>query len=204
MPLENIVVRCAVVDLVPSIKAVVRNRAGMPFRLYAIHPEPPVLYLDSKGRDAEIALVGIEAKKDPLPALVVGDINDVAWSTTTTRFQRLSGLLDPRVGRGFYNTFDARYPLLRWPLDHLFHDPAFRLIEMRRGPDIGSDHFPMIFSLALTTHEAAHDAPDAADAKEEREIEEVIAGEQKTDRPAIGSNWEAAEATGDNAEAAEI
>ncbi|WP_146588821.1 endonuclease/exonuclease/phosphatase family protein [Puniceibacterium confluentis] len=190
LPMRDIEVRNMVVDGVPSVRAIAETRSGLAFRLYAIHPEPPVPNHDSEGRDAEIAVVGMEAKNDTLPSLVVGDINDVAWSATTRRFQRLSGLLDPRVGRGFYNTFDARYWAFRWPLDHLFHDPEFRLVDIRRGPFIGSDHFPMLFTLALTPHAAAHDTPDHSDPEEQAEAQEMIHKERRKDRDPIGSDWE--------------
>ena len=77
----------------------------------------------------------------------MGDLNDVAWSRTTRLFQRISGLLDPRVGRYFMNTFHADYPLLRWSLDHIFHSTDFALVDMKRLAHIGSDHFPIYVVL---------------------------------------------------------
>jgi endonuclease/exonuclease/phosphatase (EEP) superfamily protein YafD len=179
-----------VLDEVPSARATVALPSGDRFRLYVLHPEPPVPYEDTLGRDSEVILVARDVEADSLPAVVAGDLNDVAWSRTTRRFQRLSGLLDPRVGRGLYNTFDARYVFLRWPLDHLFHDKRFRLVAMRRLPDIGSDHFPMLFEIALTPRPAADDAPGAPTADDRSEAREVMQEAAALDRKPIGSDWE--------------
>jgi endonuclease/exonuclease/phosphatase (EEP) superfamily protein YafD len=83
------------------------------------------------------------------PCLVIGDMNDVAWSYTTDLFLKLSGLLDPRRGRGVFSTFNANYPLLRWPLDHFFISSHFRLVNMKVEKHVGSDHFPISISLAI-------------------------------------------------------
>lgn len=190
-PLEEVEWRELLVAGVPSLKVTLRI-AGRPVRVYVLHPEPPVPLHDTKGRDAEIGLVGMEAARDPLPAIVTGDLNDVAWSHTTRRFQRLSGQLDPRVGRGFFNTFHAQVPIWRWPLDHLFHDPRFRLVEMRRLPDFGSDHFAMLFGLALAPDEAAGEMPEQARAEDRQAIRDMAAEEAARDRPAIGEDWERA------------
>lgn len=190
LPLADTEVRELVTEGVPSIRTQVTLPDGQQTRLYVVHPEPPVIAHDTKGRDSEIALIGMEAADDFLPAIVTGDLNDVAWSTTTRRFQRLSGLLDPRVGRGFYNTFSATMPWMRWPLDHLFHDARFRLIEMARLGKIGSDHFPMWFVLALTGDALPETLPEQADAQEEREVKDMISEEKQRDREAIGSDWE--------------
>jgi endonuclease/exonuclease/phosphatase (EEP) superfamily protein YafD len=190
LELQDTEVRELITEGVPSIRTTVKLRSGDSLRLYVVHPEPPVIDHDTKGRDSEIAQIGMEAEKDPLPAIVTGDLNDVAWSTTTRRFQRLSGLLDPRVGRGFYNTFSATMPWMRWPLDHLFHDPRFRLLGMERLPKIGSDHFPMWFALALAESEAVELDPGDADPEEESETREMIREEKSRDREAIGSHWE--------------
>lgn len=175
---------------VPSLRTGVMLRSGERVRLYVVHPEPPIPTQGTEGRDGEIGLVGIEVQEDPLPAIVTGDLNDVAWSSTTRRFQRLSSLLDPRVGRGFYNTFDARNPIIRWPLDHLFHDAKFRLIEMRRLPHIGSDHFPIYFNLAMTDVPMAEEVPPDASEEDIAEIEELVEAEEKQTRDPIGANWE--------------
>lgn len=190
LPLEDAAFREKVVEGVPSLRARVPLANGLAFRLYVVHPEPPVPHQDTEGRDAELSAVAIEARDDPLPAVVSGDLNDVAWSITTRRFQNVSGLLDPRIGRGFYNTFSATMPWMRWPLDHLFHDAQFRLLDMRREAHIGSDHFPMYFKLLLTPAEAAETRPDAVTDTEMDEIVDMIDREKASDRDAIGSHWE--------------
>ena len=190
LPLSEVEVQDLITEGVPSIRTRITLRDGRPLRLYVVHPEPPVINHDTIGRDVETALIGMQAARDPLPAIVSGDLNDVAWSTTTRRFQRLSGLLDPRVGRGFYNTFSAKMPWMRWPLDHLFHDPQFRLIDMQRMPKIGSDHFAMWFVLHLAQTSAQESDPGTADTEEKQEVKDMVAQEQAREREAIGSDWE--------------
>jgi endonuclease/exonuclease/phosphatase (EEP) superfamily protein YafD len=136
---------------IPSIKADLISSGGQRFRLYGLHPKPPVPNeaLESTERDAEILKVGKEAKLCSLPVIVAGDLNDVAWSYTTRLFLKVSELLDPRIGRGFYSTFHAKSRFMRWPLDHIFCSSHFYLINLRRMPDIGSDHFPMLLEVAM-------------------------------------------------------
>jgi len=191
LPLRGLAVREVITEGVPSIRTAVELRDGTPIRLYVVHPEPPIASHDTKGRDGEIARAGLEARDDTLPAIIAGDLNDVAWSSTTRRFQRLSGLLDPRVGRGFFSTFNVDWPPFRWPLDHLFHGPQFRLVSLERLSDVGSDHFPVIFTLALDRTETdTASSPEDAESDEEEDVEEMIAEEQASDREAIGSDWE--------------
>ena len=79
----------------------------------------------------------------------MGDLNDVAWSHTTRLFRRISGLLDPRVGRGSYPTFPVQFPFFRFPLDYVFHSEALRLVAIERLEQIGSDHFPMYAAFSF-------------------------------------------------------
>ncbi|KKM72467.1 hypothetical protein LCGC14_1420210, partial [marine sediment metagenome] len=120
-------------------------------------------------RDAELLLVAREINVDDGPVLVFGDFNDVAWSRTALLFQKISGLLGPRRGRGFFNTYNANYRLLRWPLDHVFHTKNFTLIELARCEHIGSDHFPMYIKLNYSEEaEEIQEAPKAD--KEDKEF----------------------------------
>lgn len=190
LALDDIRIDHLVMEEVPSITVTVTLRDGQRFRLHAVHPEPPVPSIDSVGRDAELLIVADTVSKESLPSIVSGDLNDVAWSHTTRLFQRVSGLLDPRIGRGFYNTFDARFPFLRWPLDHLFHDPRFALVDIQRLPAGGSDHFPMLFRLALTGSAEGAATPTPEDTGDRQERREIVREGKDLDREAIGTDWE--------------
>lgn len=161
-------VKFLVQDDVPSIHTRVRLRGGGLVELRCLHPRPPAPQeaKDSTPRDVELLVVGKELRQKQAPSIVLGDLNDVAWSRTNYRFQEINGLLDPRIGRGFYHTFHARYFFVRYPLDHCFHSKHFRLVSFKRLSAFGSDHFPVGIKLshepdAPGTQEEPHDTPQA-------------------------------------------
>ncbi len=162
-------------DDIPSIHARVKLLSGHEVELHCLHPRPPFPTEDERSteRDAELLIVGKEIKGKDAPVVVFGDMNDVAWSHTTNLFQHISGLLDPRRGRGFYNTFHAEYPFIRFPLDHFFHSRHFRLINFRRLPYFGSDHFPVFIALSYepdAKFEQEKPRPDESEIEEAKEI----------------------------------
>ncbi|MER1972237.1 MAG: endonuclease/exonuclease/phosphatase family protein, partial [Psychrobacter alimentarius] len=142
-------VKYLMIDDIPSIHTQLRLHNGRVIWLYCLHPMPPSPTEADKSttRDAELLMVGKHIKENEQTAILAGDLNDVAWSKTTRRFQRISGLLDPRIGRHFINTFHVKYPFLRWALDHLFHSACFTVVDIRRLPSVGSDHFPVMTTL---------------------------------------------------------
>ncbi|MGF1476636.1 MAG: endonuclease/exonuclease/phosphatase family protein [Geminicoccaceae bacterium] len=157
---------------VPSVRASVRLRSGDWIDFYGLHPKPPQPGNDTDDRDAEILVVGREVDAENRPSIVAGDLNDVAWSHTTRLYQRISGTLDPRVGRGMYSTFHAEYPLLRWPLDHVFLEASFTLNTMKRLGYFGSDHFPVFADLCFepsAKHRQEAPTPEAGDREETSE-----------------------------------
>lgn len=165
LTLRDVVVQERLERDIPSIFARVQLRSGIWVDLHCLHPEPPQIGNDTAERDAELLLVAKQVAKDGRPTVVLGDLNDVAWSATTRLFQRLSGMLDPRVGRGLYATFHAQHWFARWPLDHVFHDTCFRLARLEVLPEFGLDHFAVLVSLVYQPD--AEDAQEAPDAKAE-------------------------------------
>ena len=137
---------------VPSIHAEAELSDGSRVAVHFLHPAPPspTENASSAERDAELLVVAASVKQVTTPVIVAGDLNDVAWSETTRLFRKISGLLDPRIGRGMYNSYHAALPFMRWPLDHLFHSSHFTLQHLQRLPAIGSDHFPMLIRLCYT------------------------------------------------------
>lgn len=170
-------VKFLVQDDVPSIHARVRLPSGKEVELRCLHPRPPFPTEDERSteRDAELLIVGKETKGLSSPVVVLGDLNDVAWSRTNYLFQDVSGLLDPRIGRGFYHTFHAKYPFVRFPLDHFFHSNHFRLVDFRRLAYFGSDHFPVYIKLSYEPTAESQQEELQADKSEQEEAEEKIA-----------------------------
>ncbi|GEN22301.1 endonuclease [Halomonas cupida] len=176
LPLVSPQIERLIQDDIPSISTGVTLDCGDDIQLYAVHPRPPAPNesKESLWRDAELLLIGKRIRDDSVPTLVAGDLNDVAWSRTTRLFCRVSGMLDPRRGRAMFNTFHAHYRLLRWPLDHVFSSEHFTLRDLRRLPEFGSDHFPILTTLCYRPSRAdEHENPEA-DHDEHQQANETI------------------------------
>lgn len=182
--LEDIEVQRLIQDDIPSIHGTLILEDGSKVALHALHPRPPAPNEseESLWRDAELLLVGKEIKEKNEPALLIGDLNDVAWSRTTRMFSHVSGMLDPRCGRGMFSTYNAKHFLLRWPLDHIFLTTHFTLKGIKRLTFFGSDHFPILATVCYNpAHAPEHDKPHA-DEQEKQDADETIAEAKSRDQ----------------------
>ena len=139
---------------VPSFQSRILLESGETIMLYSMHPVPPTHFEelpDNEGQK-ELAMIklGEKINDDNLPTIVAGDFNDVSWGFTNRLTDTYSLLKDVRVGRGFYNSYDANSFFMRWPLDHIFVTKEFGVIELERLESIGSDHFPIYAKLSLS------------------------------------------------------
>ena len=177
LPLRDTEIAYLVEPDKPSMHLLVTLRSGQQVRMHILHPAPPspTENLESTERDAELVIVARKVAESEQPIIVTGDFNDVAWSATTRLFRKISKLLDPRVGRGMFNTFHAKYFFCRWPLDYIFHSRHFTLISMQRLPRFGSDHFALLTNLAFTPREAGDQKGLDADADDHEHADEIAA-----------------------------
>ena len=166
-------VRFLLDDYVPSVKAGLRLPSGSLIELYGVHPRPPP-HQDTARRDAELLITAREMRETRAPSIVAGDLNNVAWSRTTRLFLETGGLLDPRIGRGPYPTYNANWPLLRWPLDHIFFEREFGFTELRVLDEIGSDHFPIYAALCHTPAAGPRREPPDIEPEDVRAAREAL------------------------------
>ena len=173
-------------DNIPSIHILFENHDGLQMQGHFIHPAPPspTEKESSRPRDSELIMVA-KALKNPIrPTIVAGDLNDVAWSRSTRLFMQISGFLDPRKGRGFFNTFHADYFFMRWPLDHLFHSKGFTVKCIKRLAKYGSDHFALLTELVYedANHQSLETKPTALRHQDIQELAMSKADKRKVPR----------------------
>lgn len=156
LPLKDTEIQFLKHEQVPSFHATVLLASNQSFRFHGVHPVAPVpseKYPDNVG-EKEVALKKVSKMvlAEKLPSLVAGDFNDVSWSNTSRLFEKEGNLNNVRIGRGLYNSYDARSFIKRWPLDHFFVTKEFALVELERQPNIHSDHFPLYAKFVLEKH----------------------------------------------------
>jgi endonuclease/exonuclease/phosphatase (EEP) superfamily protein YafD len=171
LPLAEESVQFLVEADVPSVRTKVQLPSGTKVQLFGLHPKPPVPKesLSSTAKDKELMKVAFEVENINEPCIVMGDLNDVAWSYVTELFRKVSGLLDPRRGRGFYSTFSANHWWMRFPLDYIFCSSHFGLVTMNKMPHNGSDHFAMFIHLQYQPQlKNIQEEPEADEKERER------------------------------------
>lgn len=110
-------------------------------------------YGDMQQRQGErLALVLDKLPKERL--ILAGDFNSTPWSFTRRREDRRFGLerrtkalFTWPTGEGPHRSRRLPWPIL--PIDHVYAGSDWKTVEVRRGPRLGSDHFPVVVTLAL-------------------------------------------------------
>lgn len=112
------------------------------------HPLAPTDEERAELRDAQLAFAGQWADGQTGAYIVVGDFNSTPWSWPFRRLMSTADLVNSQSGFGLQPSFSSQSNLLlRVPIDHLVHSPALEVVDRELGPDLGSDHFPLLVDL---------------------------------------------------------
>ncbi len=115
---------------------------GAAVRIIGVHARrPPPLF--AQARDARFLLR--ELRRFPRThTIVAGDFNLTPWSFGLRRLDAESGL---RRHTRALATWPV--PVAALPIDHVYAGAAFAALDVRAGPDVGSDHRPIEARFAL-------------------------------------------------------
>ncbi|HEV2148713.1 MAG TPA: endonuclease/exonuclease/phosphatase family protein [Longimicrobiaceae bacterium] len=143
-------VQCRIVRLgeagVPSVMGEFEVR-GSRFTLVGTHPLPPVGAEYARLNAEQVRSVAAYMADLRGPKVLVGDLNMTPWSAHFQPLLRRAGLRDSGAGRGVGWTWPTHAPLLGIPIDHVLTSPGVHVVERKRGPDVGSDHLPVLVSF---------------------------------------------------------
>lgn len=121
---------------------------GREISLFAVHLYPPTSPQRAARRQRQFDELVRELRVAPAPRLVTGDLNVTPFSPYFRDLLTGSGLLDARQAQGLHVTWPS-LPLPLWiPIDHALADPGSGVSDVRIGPAIGSDHYPLEIVLA--------------------------------------------------------
>ncbi|MBP3981488.1 endonuclease/exonuclease/phosphatase family protein [Acidovorax sp. JG5] len=117
--------------------------AGGPVSLSAIHPMPPLNAVYAQLRDQALVEEAHRLSQSGGLALMAGDFNTTPWA---------KGLfaIDSQLKRA--NALAGSWPnAFGWlsvlPLDHVLASSGWQLVDSGHGPDLGSDHRPVVVQL---------------------------------------------------------
>lgn len=130
---------------------------GAPLKLFALHPASPRnrLYWNDRQAyfEALAAVSGFAIDQSGGPAVLIGDWNLSPWSSHFVSFlerRDLATAFDSSIPQTTRFFFDYR---LRWFLgaivDHVAVTRDLDISEVELGPNIGSDHVPLVVDILM-------------------------------------------------------
>jgi len=122
---------------------------GAVLHLVGTHPMIPLgqqYYSDRNEHLASIAEL-FEGRNDS--QILIGDLNAGMWDIHYRSLVENSGLRNARIGFGIVPTWPTFMPFAMIPIDHVLVSDDISVVELRSGPRIGSDHLPLIVTIAL-------------------------------------------------------
>lgn len=118
--------------------------SGQPVHLSALHPMPPLNAGFAQARDHALVQEAQHLSEQGGLGLLAGDLNTTPWArglfAVEAHLQRTHA-----AAPGWPNAWGVLSVL---PLDHVLASTGWRLVHSDIGPDLGSDHRPVVVRLA--------------------------------------------------------
>jgi endonuclease/exonuclease/phosphatase (EEP) superfamily protein YafD len=125
---------------------------GPRLHLVAGHAPMPSDASGTAARNQGLADLGRFAAGRRGALVLCGDLNVTPWSPFFRDLLQTTGLRDSRQGFGIQPTWTTRLPrLLAIPIDHCLASSDLAVQGVRFGPQIGSDHLPLLVEVAIAT-----------------------------------------------------
>ena len=119
-----------------------------PFTLFGTHLMSPIGSVRSKVRNKQIDALIQQIQTINQPTVLLGDLNITPWSPFFKDLIQKTGLKETRKVLGIYPTWPVGYAPMQIPIDHGLASDGIIVHSFRLGPDIGSDHFPIILDFS--------------------------------------------------------
>lgn len=127
------------------------------------HPHSPMTPSKAEARNAQLAkLADIFRNGRERPGILFGDLNVTPWSPFFASLEQDSGLTSAARGHGYLPTWPTALSFLGIPIDHCLLSGIFRAERVRTGPDVGSDHWPLLVDVSLLAT-PANDSRESAE-----------------------------------------
>jgi endonuclease/exonuclease/phosphatase (EEP) superfamily protein YafD len=128
----------------PSIEARLNYR-GRDLTIIATHPVPPYRKALAGFRDTQLAALAGYVRQSTDPVLLVGDLNATPWSAGM-RLATSGNLGFRSLAAPWTPTWRAR-SLVAIPIDHALCTAPLVITRRQVGPDVGSDHRPLLLEV---------------------------------------------------------
>lgn len=114
--------------------------------LHAVAPFGP----GAQKQAAQLALAArLLANTQSAHAVLAGDLNATPWAPAFRRLIEATGLRDAALGRSVTATWMSRQSMVGLAIDHVLASAEIGVRDYLVGPDLGSDHLPVIASLMV-------------------------------------------------------
>jgi endonuclease/exonuclease/phosphatase (EEP) superfamily protein YafD len=135
----------------PAIQALVRHD-GHDLNLWLLHPSSPIRRTGKGPGNPELDTLrgAIAERADRESTIVIGDLNTTDRSPEFSDLLRATRLRDSRVGFGSQPSWPCWSPY-RLAIDHALVSDDLVVLERRLGPDVGSDHRPVVLVVGIGT-----------------------------------------------------